>query len=152
MLPFSLQLTLFNSRANHKTDEQDAKPYKVYTISYNSNTVSVNKESTQVAAVAYMQGGTVQIRLYYIDSKGQLAELCTNETDSGLSAWTKGSLNKNAYKADPKTMLTATVDFNGKGQLKLYYQRELAGFMYCTWVTTGHTAWNQEEINSRWDF
>ena len=94
----------------------------------------------------------MQIRLYYIDAEGQLAELCTSETDAGLGPWTEGSLNDAAYSADPKTMLTATVDYSGNGQLKLYYQKKLDGFMWCTWVTTGATAWNQQEINSRWDY
>ena len=111
----------------------------------------MNRDSTQVTALAYQFNGKTEIRVYYIDSNSQLAELCTHETDTGtgLSEWTDGTLN-GKFSVDSKTMLTSSVDFNENGQLKVYYQKQLAGFMWCTFVVTGATNWEQQEINSKW--
>ena len=87
----------------------------------------------------------MKIRVYYISDEGNLQELC--RTDGGL--WSPGSLNNSGFQASPKSLLTASVDYTNKGQLKLYYNKENDSRMWCTWVVLGQQAWAQRSITEK---
>ena len=89
----------------------------------------------------------VQIRVYYISDHGKLQELC--RTEGG--PWRVGSLSTAGYRASPKSLLTASVDYTGKGELKIYYNEDDDdAMMHCAWVTVGGNAWSPRIINDHY--
>ena len=116
-------------------------------------TVENHRESTQITALSYKDGGgNTQVRVYFVDSNGKLAEICTQETATGLAPWSWGSLSKGGGKAvTPKSMVSSTVSTGTNGRLSVFYQLEEGGRLRVAQVTTGTTAWNDYDVNNIWD-
>lgn len=120
--------------------------YTTGNIIVEENVVVANTKSPQIAAVAYSLNGQDEIRVYYVSSQGWLSELCK----TGSGSWTNGSLNNSNYEASPKSLLTASVDNYGQGQLKLYYNRDNDSMMWVNFVTMGTQAWSRRKINDKY--
>ena len=53
-------------------------------------------------------------------------------------------------KASPKTLLAASVTYDGSGQLKVYYNRDGDSMMWCAWVNLNGKSWATKKINEKY--
>ncbi|MCJ1374232.1 hypothetical protein MMC20_005464 [Loxospora ochrophaea] len=126
--------------------EAGAPLYQPIKIAIEKKVQHANAKSPQIAAVSYKSPNGPELRVYYISDDGTLQELC----QSNGGPWFHGSLNDSEIKASPKSLLTASVDHNNKGQLKVYYNVDKDMHMRCAWVNVNESSWANKKINDDW--
>jgi len=136
-------------------DFEDAENNEEYggpfVVKLGDTLVKTHPDAPKITVVDYMpKGGAWETRIYYLNEKSELNELCwTSGKKEGK--WYSGSLNNNGFKALPKAPLTAVVDDHW---LKVYYQRaddgpNSAQELWVAWVVPGQTTWSRRKAASK---
>lgn len=145
-------------QAGQKTGTANNTQYnlnKLVQVLANGNKNPVKPKSQFLDAVAYDQGGTHQVRIYFIGDRNnndstvkydnQLLELVNN--NGGAGDWTPGKLNNLGLKVTSNTGITANVAY-GSGNLKVFYHDADANALRVAWVTLGETAWTSDDLTA----
>ncbi|KAI0538103.1 hypothetical protein GGR58DRAFT_501570 [Xylaria digitata] len=113
----------------------------------NVGPVRVNANNKDIAAIAYKVCNSKQIRVYYIDSKNTVKEICWSNGNNQI--WSTGELGKKKIFAVVEgSSISANVMEEGeKTYLKVFCNgRDTEGHLMCLFRQTDHNVWAEATL------